>query len=364
MNCNSTANAQHGARRLLCRALAHPTSLTELPPQQLDATLRLARRARLLGRLAHELAGRGLVGSFPSVVSDQLLSGLIAARAEAHAARWELDRIAWALSGLEDVPVVALKGCAYLLAGTPNAGGRTLSDVDLLVPEARLEEVEARLLKRGWRARETTAYDQHYYRAWAHELPPLRHLERGTELDLHQNILMRTARLKPSAELLLDASRPIPGSRFRVLAPADMVLHAMTHLFYGGEVADALRELVDIDDLLRHFGANEPGFWGMFWSRARQLDLERPAYYGLRFAAEILNTDVPPEVGASARAGAPGVPIRWLMANLVPKALFPRSLDGRSHSADVARFALYLRSHWVKMPPLQLAQHLLHKARA
>jgi hypothetical protein len=32
-----------------------------------------------------------------------------------------------------------------------------------------------------------------------------------------------------------------------------MVLHSATHLFYDGELNHGLRDLVDLDDLLRHF---------------------------------------------------------------------------------------------------------------
>ena len=46
------------------------------------------------------------------------------------------------------------------------------------------------------------------------------------------------------------SSSPSGASRFAALAPADMVLHAIVHLFYGGEMDDALRDLVDIADLL------------------------------------------------------------------------------------------------------------------
>ena len=187
------------------------------------------------------------------------------------------------------------------------------------------------------------------------------HVEREVEVDLHHSILMRTARLKPSSALLFEAARTVPGSRFKVLAPVDMVLHAIVHLFYGGEMDDALRELVDIDDLLRHFAATEPGFWEQFWPRAEALDLARPAYYGLRYARELLGTPVPEAVVAASQAGAPLAPVRWLMDRLVPRALFPQHPDRHSRWTGLARLALYVRSHWVKMPAGMLVRHLGHK---
>ena len=45
-----------------------------------------------------------------------------------------------------------------------------------------------------------------------------------------------------------------------MLAPADMVVHAVAHLFADGDLAGGLRNLWDIDRLLREF-AGEAGFW-------------------------------------------------------------------------------------------------------
>jgi len=351
-------------RRLVLEALRNPCGVVALPAGELDLTLRLVRRARLLGRLAWQLRDGGLLEAQPAVVADQLQSALVVAESRARAARWELDRIAWALERVPDVPLVAMKGCAYLLAGTPNAAGRTFSDVDLLVPEADLPAVEGRLREQGWQSKELTPYDERHYRIRSHELPPMTHVEREVEVDLHHNILMRTARLKPAPALLFEAARPVPGSRFKVLAPVDMVLHAMVHLFYGGEMDDALRELVDIGDLLRHFGEHEPGFWEGFWPRAEELDLARPAFYGLHFAWQLLGTPVPDVVVEASREGAPGDSSLWLMDWSVPRALFPQWSASTNRAAPLARLLLYVRSHWVKMPTLMLVSHLAYKSYA
>jgi hypothetical protein len=343
-------------------SLQAPTDVLAGSPDDIDLTLRISRRARLHARLASRLRDAGLLDRQPTVVRDQLESALVSAQGRERLARWELDRLAWALADVPSIPLVVLKGCAYMLLGLPNAQGRTFADVDLLVPESSLREVESRLSERGWRPAEISDYDERYYRAWAHELPPMRHVEREVEVDLHHNILMRTARLSPSSVLMLEEVRPVPQSRYFVLAPVDMVLHAMTHLMFGSEMDDALRELVDIDGLLRHFGEHEPGFWSAFWPRAEQLDLARPSYYGLRYASRWLRTPVPDDVLDASKAGAPRAPIRALMDRLVPGALFPPHPDEPGRGIRFARWCLYLRSHWIRMPPLMLARHLAYKS--
>lgn len=358
------AQGIRAVRDLLTTALRNPARVVDLTPVELDLLLRVARRCRLLGRLASDLQSLGLVQSLPPAAVDQLLSALVAAHARSRVARWELNRVAWALEGMDDIPVVALKGSAYVLAGLPNAAGRLFADIDLLFPEADLPRVEERLLRRGWQVKELTPYDERYYREWAHELPPLVHSERGVELDLHHGILMRTARLRPASRLLFEAAGTVQGSRYKVLAPVDMVLHAMVHLFYGSEMDDALRDLVDIDDLLRHFAATDPGFWDRFLPRAEALGLCRPAFYGLRYASQLLGTPVPGNVlQASAAAGAPGS-VRWIMDRIVPPSIFPEYPDRPDALAALARMTAYVRSHWVKMSPPRLMVHLTRKALA
>ena len=357
----SAAAIHPAVRRALTRALSDPAGLADLAPGELDFALRVVRRAQLVGRIAWQLRDGAQLSRFPQTAQDALSGALAITNARARVASWELDRLARALMPLDSVPLVALKGCAYMLLALPNSRGRFFADVDLLVPEAELGRIEAQLTSRGWLPAELTAYDDNYYRLWTHELPPLRHTERQVEIDLHHSVLMRTARLRPNAQLLLANARRVPGSRFSVLAPVDMTLHAMTHLFYGGEMNDALRELVDIDQLIRHFAVHEPGFWEQFWPRAVELDLAPPAYYGLRYAARLLNTPVPDTVLKASPRGAPSALSVWVMDRVVPRALFPQHPDKHTLSAATARLLLYMRSHWVRMPTLMLMRHLARK---
>ena len=70
---------------------------------------------------------------------------------------------------------------------------------------------------------------------------------------------------------------------FGCCCPSHMVLHAAAHLFHDGEIAGAIRDLVDLDSLLRYFG-DDPKFWGDLMGGASTLGLTRPAYYALRYA--------------------------------------------------------------------------------
>jgi hypothetical protein len=355
-------NFSADTQALLSLVLSDPAALLGLSTRELDLALRLARRARVLGRLAAHLESTGRLAQLPPTAQEQLRSALVMVEARARATRWELRCLARALESAEPMRAIALKGCAYLLSGLPNAVGRIFADVDLLFEERDLGRAEQALMEYGWQGKEITAYDQNYYRAWTHELPPLIHDEREIEADLHHNIIARTSRLKPSAELLLAAARPIPDTRFQRLSDEDVVLHAMTHLLFDSDMADCIRDLVDIDDLLRHFSSNSDAFWDTLWERAERLDLTRPAYYALRYAKSLLGTPVPERALLRSRSGAPPPAIVWLMDRLVPLALFPVRPDRPSRVAAPARLCLYVRSLWIRMPPWLLTRHLSYKA--
>ena len=357
----SSERPEDAVRRVLVGVVRAPESVATWPAEDLDLALRLARRVRLLGRLAARLERAGLLASLPAPAREQLESVLVVVAARSRVARWELDRLAAALRGMSNRRIVVLKGSAYLLADSPNASGRLFADVDLLFAEADLAEAERLLVAQGWHGTKLSPYDQHYYRAWTHELPPLVHVDREVEADLHHNILPRTSRLKPSGASLLSAAVPIAGERFLRLNDCDAALHAITHLMFDSDLADSLRDLVDIDDLLRHFAAADERFWERLWARAEELDLARPAFYALRYARLLLGTPVPESVVQHSRRGAPLRAIVWLMDQLVPRALFPVHPDTQSRVSAAARLLLYVRSVWIRMPPLLLARHLAYK---
>jgi hypothetical protein len=348
-------------RKRVLEVLCDPAVLVAMQGAALDMTLRQLRRLKLLAHVAIRLRERQLLRSFSNEVQDQFASAMAMAEARARLARWELDRIAQVLQPGDAFPVLALKGCAYLLRELPLAAGRMLTDVDLLVPQDRLIEVEERLCQAGWESTPLKDYDDHYYRHWAHEIPPLRHAEREIEVDVHHNILMRTARLKPRPALLLKEARPVGNAGYSTLCSADMVLHAMTHLFCSSEQDDALRELVDIDALLRYCAAQDPQFWGQLAERAQALDLMRPAWYALRYASRWLDTPVPDAVLQAFDAARPFPLAVWLMDHLVPGALFARNPDRADRTAGYARTLLLVRVHWLRMPPGLLLMHLSRK---
>ena len=334
-------------------AVPEPTQL-----RAWEALIRHAREAKLLGTVEERLGERKQLADVPPAALAHLRAGRLLASAQDAAIRRELREIADALQGL-DTKVVLLKGAAYLAAGLPCARGRLFSDVDILVPKTDLPRVEAALMLAGYATTHHHPYDQRYYRTWMHELPPMQHVKRGTVIDVHHTIVPPTSGTLLNAAMLFDAAIQLPNAPpYFVLAPADMVLHSATHLFNNEDMAHALRDLTDIDQLLRQF-AQDSRFWMNLRQRAAELDLWRPLYYALRCARGVLETPVPDDVMNTATrqardTSASRLTHRLLRHALRPSVVYPATLW--------ARRLLYVRGHWLKMPLPLLAWHLTVKA--
>ncbi len=317
--------------RTLARALADPASVRGLDAAGWTALLTISKAERLAGTLAHRLDGLAIPADAARI--------LAAARANADAGRtqalWEVEMCARALAPL-DVPVLLLKGSAFVAAGLAAGQGRLIGDLDILVPRDRLDGVEAALLAAGWEWVKPDPYDDAYYRRWMHELPPLIHRARDRMIDVHHTILPLTARPKPDAAALIAGSIEIaPG--LRMLSPEDMVIHAAAHLLADGDMAGGLRNLWDIECLRREFDL------GGLLARSRHHELHHEVARALRLCDALFG-------------GARGKD-RLFIHRLT-------ALDGWGRETrPVTRLAFYIRSHWLRMPPLMLARHLWIKWR-
>ena len=231
-----------------------------------------------------------------------------------------------------------------------------------MVPKAALPDVEQRLNWSGWFPLHTSAYDEHYYRQWMHEIPPLEHKNRGTVLDVHHTILPPTSGIKPDPQELFDASVALRGEWefFRVLAPADMVIHSACHLFFG-EFHKGLRDLLDLHILLTDFSV-DPTFWEALVERAERLRLALPVLDAIEQCQRIYETRVPPAVVVLLERAATTAWPRVTRAWLFDHALRPAHASAFGRSTRLAHWLTFVRSHWLRMPLPLLAYHLSHKA--
>lgn len=342
----------------MCAIFINPQAALNLTLPQWDVLIRQARHAHVLARLSFLLETAGLLEQIPAQPLSHLKSAQTYARRFKISLQREIECIQAALKPIE-VPLILLKGSAYASAGNQAAKGRLFSDVDILVPEEKLQEVEMALIKAGWMSNILDAYDQKYYRQWMHEIPPMRHLKRQTSIDVHHNIMPKTARFCPDAKHLLETIVSIPEQNTWVLAPEDRVLHSATHLFHEGDFEHGFRDLSDLDLLLKEFSKRED-FWDRLVQRAAELHLQIPLYYALRYTHKIFQTPIPRQVLAITQQ-SPNRFKQQFMDALFLRVLMPNHASCNDGWAGLARWLLFVRSHWLRMPFYLIIPHLLRK---
>jgi len=319
---------------LLARVMRTPAEAATLDADGWTSLLAIARAEQMIGTLAWRLQGAAMPPAVARILADARAShdhGRTLALWEAEAARRALAPLG--------IPVVLLKGTAFVAAGLTAGQGRSIGDLDILVPHAHLDVVEQALLAAGWEWVKPDPYDDAYYRRWMHELPPLIHRDRDRMIDVHHTILPLTARVTPDADALLADAMPLrPGSA--MLSRTDVIVHAAAHLFADGDLAGGMRNLWDVHCLLDDYGVE-----GLV-ERAEHHGLADAVSRAVRLAAALYGK------GATLSPGD----------RLCLRRVTARDSWGRA-TRPCTRLGFYIRSHWLRMPPAMLARHLWTKWR-
>lgn len=325
--------------RTLLAGLASPAQLIAMSGADWAALLGLARRERVLGILAARVLDGG--HAVPEPVRLALEDAQVAAAYRHREADWQARLVARDLMGL-GAPVLLLKGTAYLLGELDAARGRDPGDLDILTPRSALARLEEQLLEAGWRYVKPDAYDQHYYRAWMHELAPMSHAVRGGELDVHHSWLPPVSGARIDIDAVVADSREGPYG-YRLPCLEDLILHSAAHLFADGAMEALVRGLWDLDRLLRMVPAADTGGWARLQRRAERHRLTLPLARAARACARYLGTPCPVPPGTDP------------LALLVEARLAGAGRPGLM--ARVTQVGLLARSHLIKMPLPLLVRH-------
>ncbi len=344
------------------QALRDPQSALAWSLGDWERVVRAARRLRLLARLAESLDAAGLIDEVPIAPRRHLLAEQQVSRFRTAAMLWALQRIRSVLGDCT-YPCVLLKGAAYLGQDLRIAAGRLPSDIDILVPKAHVADVQRLLAGDGWAEVALDAHDQRYYREWSHEAPPMRHPLHPLELDLHHDILPPLARTHVDIARLLQRVQPSNHHGWQVLQPVDQVLHSATHLFFDSQAVDRLRDLIDLDGLMREF-AVAPSFYADLVARAHELGLSEALAMAFHFCGEWLRTPIPIEARRELQPhGMTVLQRRWLMPTLTSLLTPSEPDEAPRRSQEFAAVLFLTRYHAGRMPLRVLLPHLLRKLR-
>lgn len=344
---------------LLRDALLQPASVPQLSAADISIVISQARTSRLLASLAIRLRESGALAALPESASRHFESAIRVHEKQQRDLLYDCESIRTALASI-DQKLVLLKGGAYLQTPMAVSQGRLITDIDIIVPQQHIAQAETALNAHGWQSSKLDPYNESYYRRWSHETPALVNPKRGTTLDLHHNILPPTAGPNINADLLFCATREVnPGTY--TLSLHDMVIHSATHLFHEGEFYHGLRDVWDLNQMLREFPQLDPEFWSGLVARAKALELERSLFHALRYANLIFETPVPADVSKEA-SDWPARLRQPLMDFLFIRAFRPSHPQCRLPLNSIALNALYIRSHYLRMPLHMLLPHLIRKA--
>jgi hypothetical protein len=320
--------------------LRDPGAIMRVAERDWPAIFSVARAEALMGTLAFRLAEQSL----PVPVAHTLADTRAAADVARQQAYWEAEMCVRALAPLGIVPIL-LKGTAYAAAGLSLSNGRQIGDLDILVPRERLADVEAALLDAGWEWLKSDAYDDAYYRQHMHELPPMAHQERDRMIDVHHTILPLTHRIRPDAQALIGDAVPLPGG-MAILSPNDRICHCAAHMLADGDLAGGLRNLWDLHNLLA-----DVTDWDALAARAQHHGLLAYVQRGARLSSTIYGTKIPKLWDGWDRQDI------WYEKRLLARD------DWGCETRPLMRLIFYIRSHWLRMPPLLLLRHLWTKWR-
>jgi HprK-related kinase A len=255
--------------------------------------LALANHIELLPQLAHRWLGCKHFDEFHPAVQRRLRREVQQSEFTRIVMSYEMEQLGELLSGLR-VPLVLLKGCAYLLSGQRWPLGRRTSDVDLLFDESHVDAAGEILRQTAFEQKEAfSEKDRRYFRRWLHELPPVKHPHRMVEIDLHFRLLPAGDPCTFAVDDLIRRAVPIAGTAFHWLDPIDRVIHGAINLGHTGEFRRAFRDLWDLRQMIEDaLGAGEFD-WQQLSRRSQDLRIERTVARVLLLAGECVGLQLP-----------------------------------------------------------------------
>jgi hypothetical protein len=184
-----------------------------------------------------------------------------------------LARVAGLLNAIDIEPVL-LKGAALLVEGIyPQPSMRILGDIDILIPKDRSAEACAALQAVGFDTKWSAVSPPTH-----HHLPMLLDPETGTGVELHTDVISRSADAVIATDWFCEMVRPVVfrGQRVRLPEPTRNAGHIIFHseIFHGLYTLNKvqLRHVIDLallrarheqaidwDELDRRFSAADAG---------------------------------------------------------------------------------------------------------
>ena len=312
------------------------------------------RHEKLLARFGFIAKEAGVMGGYPECIQRHYLSAMALAerhRKQVFSEVQELQKICTAKAKTW----LLLKGAAYTITNSKAGLGRVYNDIDVLVDKMHLAQTEQYMQLSGWLPQAQSSYDETYYRAWTHEIPPLVHGHRGTVVDLHHNIVPPVSGRAPDMSALYQHIE-MTAEAVPTLSKPALALHSAIHLFFNEECQYGFRDITDIVLLFEEFNEAQ---WSTFMALATETDFIIEAELAVHFAHKLFQVQ-PPKTILERFKSEPSAIQKfryWLFA----AAVLPKHPFLVQSFTDTKLWCIMLRGHYLKMPIKTLCYHLIMK---
>ena len=343
----------------IIQLFSQPQLLCDVPEHQRPLVLLVLRQQKVLAKYAHLYFAAASAEQLDTKTLRHLRNALRIAEKQKEQVEFEADEITRVLAPVSRF-VVFLKGAAYSLNNSVVGEGRIYSDIDILVNKSDLTECEQQLAINGWIGGEINDYDDKYYRKWAHEIPPLTHVHRGTNIDVHHNIIPVVSKDAPKAEVL-EQYIVKNKSGIQTLNIDAQFVHCV-HLFRDEDYKTAFRDILDLNYMLMDVKASHAQTKHQLAEViqiAKTLKFEYEVGLALYFVKHFFNSDIDDDTIEKALAAHPlrkGIDIA-----LFTKVLLPKHPKLKGSQAAIKLLAAEFRGHLIKMPLPLLVYHLTIK---
>jgi len=336
--------------------LSQQKKLETLTPAQQDALLRVAISAHMHGVLA------GIANKqSPLLLPRPLTRHFSSVNTFSFAQKTQVIASVTLLSEQllsANVPVLLLKGAAYILGNKHNAHGRLISDIDILVQQDALKVVESVLHQHGWRAKQLNDYDEKYYREWSHELPPYVHNQTGVTLDIHHNLIPSSSGKTVNISEL-HASKVEVGNNVYIPSDGYLILHSAIHLLLNDDTEKGLRDCFDLHSLIQNYLLSKP----IESLRSIFIDANCDAEFSVLI--HLLNRVFADQYHTILLASENLTPLSWhekMLVSSLYKTVFPQTQHLLDNASLLARQHVYVHGHLSKMPMRLFIKHISYKS--
>lgn len=338
--------------------MREPQTGSRLTEQCWEDLIHVLRDTDLLGTLCYLAEAQGSLDAYPEYARRHLTSMKIYSKRQACQVLYESSLIHERLMAVGVKPIF-LKGAGYTLRGSRNSFGRIYSDIDVLVDRSEIDRAQVALHGDGWYSPPITDYDERYYRQWAHEVPPMKHLVRRTVLDLHHNVVPPVSGRAPDMGIMLKGVTQTSRGMFVLSAPA-ATLHSLVHLLNNEDLSRGFRDLVDLRLLLEEYG--DEAFWSDLIALAEETSFMQELVRGIWLLEQIFGYQVPEGVQTTLHQPLRKEAGGFVARHVLLSAVRPHHSLVCGAKENLAIQMAYLRGHWIKMPLPILVKHLAVKA--